>query len=98
LVQQLKIIDPEVIVTLGKFAMQRWLPDKQISRVHGQAFRYGHRLIVPMYHPAAALHQPRWRPTIEEDFLRLPAYIDQARQMRDDVPSGEVVGVQRRLL
>ncbi len=82
LAQQLKIIDPVVIVTLGRFAMERWLPDKRITKVRGQAFRYGHRLIVPILHPAAALRRDEWRPLIEEDFLRLPAYIDQARAMR----------------
>jgi DNA polymerase len=106
LVHQLKIIDPELIVTLGRFAMERWLPDKRISKVHGQAFRYGRRLIVPMFHPAAALHQPHWRPLIEADFLQLPAYIEQARQMRaglleeadaiEDAPAEEAA--QQRLL
>jgi uracil-DNA glycosylase len=98
LVQQLRIIDPELIVTLGRFAMERWLPDKRITRVHGQAFRYGKRLIVPMFHPAAALRRPEWRPLLEEDFLLLPDYIDQARQLRGSLPEEEGPGVQQRLL
>jgi uracil-DNA glycosylase len=98
LVQQLRIIDPELIVTLGRFAMERWLPDKRIARVHGQAFRYGKRLIVPMFHPAAALRRPEWRPLLEEDFLLLPDYIDQARQLRGSLPEEEGPGVQQLLL
>ena len=83
--RQLRLIDPDVIVTLGRFAMERWLPDKRITRVHGQAFRFGNRLIVPMLHPAAALRRAEWRPWIEEDFLKLPGYIDDARRLRAGV-------------
>ncbi|MDQ4074824.1 MAG: uracil-DNA glycosylase [Chloroflexota bacterium] len=105
LAHQLGIIDPEVIVTLGRFAMERWLPDKRITRVRGQAFRHGRRLIVPMLHPAAALHRPQWRPLIEEDFLLLPGYIDKARRMRagedvavEDAVQQEESAMQQRLL
>lgn len=80
--RQLKIIDPNIIVTLGRFAMERWLPDKKISRVHGQNFRYGSRLIVPLFHPAAALRRPEWQVALEEDFLRLPDYVEEAHILR----------------
>jgi DNA polymerase len=56
--RQIEVIDPDVIVTLGRFSMARWFPGERISRIHGQPKRVGRRLIVPMYHPAAALHQP----------------------------------------
>jgi DNA polymerase len=82
LVRQLKIIKPEVILTLGRFAMERWLPNYKISKVHGKGFRYGRRLIVPMFHPAAALHQPKWKKAIFDDFLELPGLIDEARAMQ----------------
>ena len=55
--RQIEVIDPDVIVTLGRFSMARWFPGERISRIHGQPKRVGRRLIVPMYHPAAALHQ-----------------------------------------
>jgi uracil-DNA glycosylase family 4 len=80
--RQLKIIDPDIIVTLGRFAMERWLPDKKISRVHGQNFRYGSRMIVPLFHPAAALRRPEWQVALEEDFLRLPDYVEEAHSLR----------------
>jgi len=51
------VIDPRVIVTLGRFSMAKWFPGEKISRIHGQPRWVGGRLIVPMMHPAAALHQ-----------------------------------------
>jgi DNA polymerase len=52
------------------------LANARISTIHGQAKKHGGRMIVPMYHPAAALHQPSLRATIEEDFAKLPGLID----------------------
>jgi DNA polymerase len=73
--EQIAIIDPKVIVTLGRHSMQRYFPGEAISRVHGQPRRKGERIIVPMYHPAAALHQGSLRKTIEADFARLPDFL-----------------------
>jgi DNA polymerase len=80
--RQIEVIDPDVIVTLGRFSMAQWFPGERISRIHGQPKRVGRRLIVPMYHPAAALHQQTLRPTIEEDFARLPRILDEAEAAR----------------
>jgi uracil-DNA glycosylase family 4 len=80
--RQIEVIDPEVIVTLGRFSMARWFPGERISRIHGQPKRVGRRLIVPMYHPAAALHQQSLRTTIEEDFARLPKILAEAEAAR----------------
>ncbi|MGD8631970.1 MAG: uracil-DNA glycosylase, partial [Anaerolineales bacterium] len=52
--RQIKAIDPKVIITLGRFSMARYFPDARISRIHGQPAEINGRLIVPMYHPAAA--------------------------------------------
>jgi uracil-DNA glycosylase len=73
--QQIAIIDPSVIVTLGRHSMQRYFPGEAISRVHGQPRRKGERIIVPMYHPAAALHQGSLRKVIEADFAKLPDFL-----------------------
>jgi uracil-DNA glycosylase family 4 len=78
--RQIEAIDPLVIVTLGRFSMARYLPDAKISDIHGQPKWIHNRLIVPMYHPAAALHQPKWRPVLLEDFARLPEFIKDARK------------------
>ena len=79
--RQIQAIKPKVIVTLGRFSMNYFLPNAKISAVHGQAMKSKGRLIVAMYHPAAALHQRSLRPTIEADFARLPEMIKQAEAM-----------------
>jgi len=55
--------------------MAKFLPNAKISQVHGRATRVRGRLIVAMYHPAAALHQRSLRPVIEADFTQLPNLI-----------------------
>lgn len=76
--RQIELIDPKVIVTLGRFSMYHFLPGASITKIHGQAHRIGNRLIVPMFHPAAALHQPKYRPMLVEDFKKLPQFIAEA--------------------
>ena len=70
--RQIQVINPKVIVTLGRYSMARFLPNAKISDVHGQSFRIKGRVVVPMFHPAAALHQPSLKPSIERDFNHLP--------------------------
>jgi DNA polymerase len=78
--RQIEAINPLIIVTLGRYSMAKFLPNVRISEVHGQpAWVRGH-LIVPMFHPAAALHQPSLKTSVERDFTRLPEWIQQARQ------------------
>jgi len=76
--RQIQAINPRVIVTLGRFSMARFLPNAKISDVHGQSYQLKGRTVVPMYHPAAALHQPSLRPMVEKDFKRLPDLIAHA--------------------
>ncbi len=78
--RQINVIDPRVIVTLGRFSMAKWFPNERITRIHGQPRWVGERLIVPMMHPAAALHQPQNRPLLEADFQRLPDILAQAER------------------
>src|SRR5207253_10853396 len=73
-------IDPRVIVTLGRCSMAKWFRGEKSSRIHGQPRWVGGRLIVPMMHPAAALHQVQNRPLIEADFRRLPEFLEQAER------------------
>jgi len=70
--RQIEIIAPRMIVTLGRFSMERYFPGAKISQIHGQARKLQGIIYYPMYHPAAALHQPRWRPVVEEDMSRIP--------------------------
>ncbi len=78
--RQVEAINPKVIVTLGRFSMARYLPNARISSVHGRATRVNGRLVVAMYHPAAALHQPSLKSAIEQDFSHLPEFINQTAQ------------------
>ncbi len=80
--RQIAAINPDVVVTLGRFSMARWFPGERISRIHGQPKRDGARLIVPMYHPAAALHQSALRGAIEDDFSKLPKILAEAERER----------------
>jgi DNA polymerase len=80
LYRQIDAINPHVIVTLGRFSMALFLPGEKISRIHGQPRSAQGRLIVPMLHPAAALHQPQNRPLIEADFQQLPAILARAEE------------------
>ncbi len=77
--QQIDLIDPLVIVTLGRYSMARFFAGQTISRIHGKARRTAGRWYVPMYHPAAALHQQNLRPTMLEDFRALGATLASAR-------------------
>jgi DNA polymerase len=83
---QVQAINPKVIVTLGRFSMARFLPNAKISQVHGQALRVRGRLVVPMYHPAAALHQPSLRSTVASDFSQLPEWIAKASTVQEYSP------------
>jgi uracil-DNA glycosylase len=76
---QIKIVNPSIVVTLGRHSMNRFIPDAKITQIHGQMQKVGKRFVIPMFHPAAALHQQRFRPMLLEDFARLPAQLEQAR-------------------
>ena len=78
--QQIAVINPKVIVTLGRFSMAKFIHNAKISQIHGQPRWVRGRLIVPMYHPAAALRLGSLRAVMKDDFAKLPEWIEQARQ------------------
>ena len=78
--RQLALVRPKLVVTLGRFSMARWFAGQRISQIHGQPKRFGNLVVVPMYHPAAALHQGALKATIEADFLKLPRILVEIRQ------------------
>jgi len=81
--RQIEAINPMVIVTLGRFSMAKFMGNVRISDVHGQSRWVNGRLVVAMFHPAAALHQPSLKNAVLDDFGRLPGYLTQARTNRD---------------
>ncbi len=77
--EQMAVIQPQVILLLGRHALQRMLPDAPgISRCHGQVLGAGSRTYMPCYHPAAALYQSSLLPTLREDFRHLREHLDRA--------------------
>ncbi len=78
--KQIEVINPRVIVTLGRYSTALFLPNQSITRVHGQPHRVNGRVIVPMFHPAAALHQERFKEPLIKDFEKLPQILAEARQ------------------
>lgn len=81
LLQQLAIIQPKLVVTLGRHSMNYFLPGSVIGDIHGQVVDVvidgvPYRLM-PLYHPAAAMYNGKLRQTLLDDFLRIPQVIDQ---------------------
>lgn len=73
--EEIRIIDPKIIVTLGRFSMGKFLPDARISGVHGKVFNVDFKdrktMVIPMYHPAAALRSTQVMDAIKEDFQKI---------------------------
>ena len=93
LIQQVKLIDPRIIATLGRFAMAEFLgPGYSITRIHGQPRRVNGRILVPLLHPAAALRQRQLKPLLEEDFQLLARVLagevepEETEEARDEPP------------
>jgi uracil-DNA glycosylase family 4 len=83
---QLEVIKPKVLITLGRHSLNCFLPDLQISKVHGQPKRITLSLkegsddtytvvLLPLYHPAAALYNPLQRQTLLDDFAVIPSIL-----------------------
>lgn len=88
---QLEIIQPKIVVTLGRHSTNCFLPDLQISKVHGQPkrIRLAYRqdktaslpvVILPLFHPAAALYNGAMRQTLIDDFVKIPAIIERINE------------------
>lgn len=80
--RQIAAINPRVIVTLGRYSMARFFPNAKISKIHGQAQVVGGRVVLAMFHPAAALHRQELRQTLIDDFTRaIPAALAEAKRL-----------------
>ncbi len=85
--RQIAAINPIVIVTLGRFSMGHFINNGKISSIHGRSFWFNGRMIIPMYHPAAALHQPSLRNVVVEDFKKLPEMVEEGKETRRNNPN-----------
>lgn len=90
--RQLALIKPEVVVTLGRYSMERFFPGQSITRIHGQPKRVGNVFYLPLFHPAAALRRPEWREASEKDIQQIPkllAELDRAKEQKDNDEGGK---------
>lgn len=81
---QIQIVDPEVVVTLGRFSMGKFMPGVKITQVHGVPKRVGRRVVVPMFHPAAALRARAVMSLLQEDFTKLPRILAEVDEIVDE--------------
>ena len=85
--EQINLLDPKIIVTLGRFSMARFIENARIGRIHGQAFEIEGRKVVTMYHPAASLHNPALKNTMLADFAKLGGIIKKLSPTPISVPA-----------
>ncbi len=87
--KQIQILQPKIIVTLGRFSLAHFFPKDSIGRVHGTARKKDGIIIFAMYHPAAALHQRTLRQVIEADIKKIPAVLEAAKEVPPEPPQSE---------
>jgi uracil-DNA glycosylase family 4 len=89
--RQIEIIQPQMIITLGRYSLAQYFPNQSIGKIHGKPRKSGGVIYYPMYHPAAALHQGSLRRTIETDMLRIPQILAQGKELpQDEVESQQL--------
>jgi len=75
--EQLRILRPKVIVTLGRIALDYFLPGRRIADVHGRSIPQGPVTILPLYHPAMVLYRRDWMRMLRKDFRNLRRFLDE---------------------
>ncbi len=83
--KQLEVIEPKIVITLGRHSLNSFLPELSISQVHGQPKRIKLQftgessqitlVILPLFHPAAALYNGAMRQTLIDDFAKIPTIL-----------------------
>lgn len=85
--QEISLIDPKLIITLGRFSMAKFLPDVKISQVHGRLHkvRWNNQItyMLPMYHPAAALRSTQMLTAFTQDFEKVSKILDWVKQQHE---------------
>jgi DNA polymerase len=89
--EQIAIIRPRIIVTLGRFSLTWFFPNDKIGKVHGTLRRHEGQYYFHLYHPAAALHAGNLRKTIEDDFRKIPAALAKVTSLEETEAHGELV-------
>ncbi len=73
--KQLDLIQPRVVVALGRYSFSKFFPTESISKARGKPRRWRSFIVYPMYHPAAALRNPNLRPALQKDFSNLTSLL-----------------------
>ena len=74
--RQIQLINPKVIIAIGRHAMMQFMPDEGILKVHGRPRWVNGRIVMPIIHPAGAMRNPEWKPTIRQDLRLIPRLLD----------------------
>ncbi len=82
--EQIELVSPKVIVALGRYSFSKFFPGESITKARGKPRQWRNLKVYPMYHPAAALHNPKLRPVLENDFKNLPSLIESVSQMPEE--------------
>lgn len=93
--KQIEIIDPKLIVMLGRHSMERFLPNQKISQIHGKAMRrnipgLGTRVFYALYHPAAALYNGGMRDLLIKDFKQIPKVLEAVKKSENEKKNEDV--------
>lgn len=94
--EQVRLIQPKLIILLGRHAMYRFLPnDLKISKVHGNAFRYRgiateKQVYLPLYHPAVALYNGSYRQILKDDFAKIPILLKKIEKAQNSSETEKV--------
>ncbi len=84
--QQIALIKPKIIVTLGRYSMSKFFPGRTISQIHGTSKKGDGVIYIAMYHPAAALHQQSLRQEIISDFRNISSVLSTLKNVPEDKP------------
>jgi len=87
--RELELINPKLIILLGRHALAKFLPNEKISNCHGKAKRKANQVYFALYHPAAALHNPNFLQVLEDDIKKIPVLLEKI----DELPPQEKVSV-----
>ena len=90
--RQIELVDPKIIVTLGRFSLGRFFPGESITRARGRLRQKDGRLIFPVMHPAAALRRPELRATLVDDFRAIASALETAhvQETPPETPPGSL--------
>lgn len=82
--RQIELINPKLVVTLGRFSLSKFFPNESISRVRGKVRKIRGLTVYPVMHPAAALHRQENRKIIEDDFKAIPNLLKEVEEIKEE--------------